>query len=308
VSALSRRVDEAYDFYEIICVSGRLDAAAAAALRERLSGVRNVRLLAVASDAEFDDLLAHGLNAAIGDFVVAIGVGDASAEDAVTLVETCLAENADIVRAVARPPESRPARARIAVLRRLLLAVAGCRINPLQRRAFCISRRALAKLGADRHEGRHFRLVSTGDIFAERELVVAPTLARRGWREELRRLRIVAYLASLRTPAFLTTIALVALFCSMVSVLFGVYVVAIWTLKSDVAAGWASLSLVTAFASSIGFAVMGAICLGLAQLLKALRSSFDLPPVQEFSTADLFSRSRRLNVEIELGQGMSGQE
>ncbi len=302
VAELSRGVDGKFEFYEIICVTGQLDPAGARSLHERLSGIPNLRLLSIASDAEFDDLLAHALEAAIGDYVVAVGVADASVDDALGLIATCLSENVDVVRAVARPPAGRAARGRAALLRHVLRAIIGRPVNPLQRRAFCISRRALAKLAADRRRGRHLRLVQVGDMFAERELAVDGGPGRRGWREAWRRLRLIAQLAALRTPAFLTTVALVTLCCSLLSMLYGVYVLAIWAFKTEVAAGWVSLSLVTAFMSTIVFAVLCAICLGMTQLLKSLQTPFDQPPVKEFSTADLFSKSRRLNVEIELDQ------
>lgn len=288
---------EAFEFCEILFVVCAITHDDLEALKERLADVANVRLVVLNLAADFDDLLAEGLALAIGDIVVAVGAGAIGPDDAIRLVEAATERRLDVVRAL-RPPE-KGLRARIgrAATRRILSALVGRRIEPLQCRALCVSRRALATLLTDRTALRTFRVVEMGDMFEEGRLVVgsAGGRARGGL---LRRARLVAELAALRSPQIAAALAVVLAACSGLGAAYGLYAVAVFLLKDDVAEGWLSISLLMSFISATSFATLAVLSLGMAQLLRASQPSAGHGMVQEFSNADLFSRTRRLNVEI----------
>jgi hypothetical protein len=292
-------VQDKFDFYEIIYVLGTESRQSIEHLFDRMAHIGNLRIIVLHMPVEYDDMLVQGLTASIGDYVVAMSAGGLSANQLDSVLAPCVTGRHDLVRVLRAGEQSLAERLRTKALRVALKALVGRPVEPLQSRALCISRAALAKLMAYPGTMQHFRLIDMSDLFNERHVWIANPGSRFEMREAIRRARLVAQLVSLRTPEVLTTLSLVMLLFSVVSALFGVYALGVWLFREDVAEGWTSTSLLLSFMATALLATLSAICLGIVQILRTNRQNSDLVVSQELSNTDLFSKSQRLNVDIE---------
>lgn len=297
--ALGALADARYDFYEIIHVGSAVDSDGFQREREALAGVSNLRVIAVGAPSDFDHLLGFALAAAIGDFVVVAQPGDVTPGECARLVDRCALGGLDIVRAVQPAAAARPAfRALNRLAGGLVRLMVGRGVDPFQRRAFCLSRAALARLTDAGRPFSTFRLLDLGDLMREEKMEVAPSARRAGLRALWRRAGLVARLIALRTPDLLTGLAVILTGAGMIAVAYAAYAVGVWIVLDTVAPGWLTLSLLGALTAMLIFLALAALCLGLTQLITPSRLGVGSVATQEFSSADLFARTRRLNVEV----------
>lgn len=76
-----------------------------------------------------------------------------------------------------------------------------------------------------------------------------------------------------------------------------VFSLLVWLVKSDVAPGWTSLTMISSFLFAANFGVLSAICLGILLLIRRSEPDDRDSSVTEISGGDLFLRDERLNVE-----------
>lgn len=302
LEALAQSVSGAFDFFEILYVAGARIAEESFLERQRLSAIPNIRCIFLQVDAGFEDLLHQGLAAAIGDIVVAFQPGEIPIKGVTQLVAVCATENRDVVRAV-RPARANGflSRALMRLIVRMLHLLIGRRVEPFNCRAICVSRSALARIVENQSSLRLFRLVSMPDQFREGSVLFEVRSQRRSLSHSWYRARLVAQLVALGTQQLLTSMALITLTFGVISILFGIYAVVI-SLVRDVAEGWLSTSLILSFVATAVFCVLSVLCLGVAQVMRVANSGNVLAS-QEFSSADLFTRAKALNVEFDEGVG-----
>jgi nitrate reductase NapE component len=293
--ALSAVAQDLLSFHEIVYVTSSDVRTITDAIRDAFTEIPNIRVIVLFTPADYEDLLEQGLTAAIGDYVVSMTPDAIDREALIALLGACVG-GGDIARGVRAGAERTGPAARL--IDAALRAVAGRRIELAQSRAFCVSRGALSKLAEQGWALRFFRLIDMSDRFAETRVPLGGAAAPRRGGVTLRRVRLVAQLAALRTPQLLTSLAIALAGLSVACLAVGVYGFAVWLFVADVAPGWTSIVLLGALGGFSVFASLAMLCLGVTQLLRQSQQLSGTGMSQEFSNADLFSGLRRLNVEV----------
>jgi len=295
--------------YEVLLVASRPNGVWRAEMREMGTRVGNLRIVMVESSMGYEELSTAALRFAIGDLVVSLHPGELQISDVVSMIERCAEAECDLVKTF-HARDTVPAWERLAAkwIQRLLRVLTGRGIQPFQARAFALNRTALSRLQTIGGALRYFRLFNLSGLVAEEHLVLDYPPKRHLLDSFMEKLRIASMLVSSSAERLILWLALVCAVLSVGSFLSALLAIAIWMFKETIAPGWTSLSVEFSLLFAANFGVLGAICLGLLQMIR--QNTPD--PVELFATemsgGDLFRRSNELNVQAQAGMPPAARE
>ena len=299
VDEVCRTLAANYANFELILVDNGSRDDTPRVVRELLQTHRCVRYLKLGRRMTHETATMAGLDAAIGDYVVTLHPDFDPPGEVAAMVEECRA-GSDVVLGVA--PYPRPPGALYRALRwgyframRSLLKIDLIRGNTGFR---VLSRAAVSALTRVRQRRRFFDMIASdiGLTTATHEYAFISRTGK-GPRVNLRRaIRTAGSMAVNHSIAPLRVVSVLGLVGSLASLLYSLYVVAVYVLKQDVMPGWTTLSLQV---SGLFFLVFVMLTMIGEHLGRLLDESVDRPLYhvrEEQSSAVMLSDLARRNV------------
>jgi glycosyltransferase involved in cell wall biosynthesis len=246
VAEVYRTLDERDTNFELVLVDNGSRDDTPKVVRDLLAAHKCVRYLRLSRRMKPETAMMAGLEAAIGDFVVTLHPDFDPPHEIPSVVERCRA-GADVVLGVAPFPEPpglayRALRWAFYRAARGLLGIEPVRTNGGFR---CLSRAAVNALTRVRRRRRFFALLAS-EIGLSTATHEYRFISRSGKspRVNLRRsVRTAASMAVNHSAAPLRLVSVLGLGGSFLSLVYSLYVVAIYLFKQDVMPGWTTLSL-----------------------------------------------------------------
>lgn len=284
-----------YRYWEIVVVN---EIGLDPAFEEALIALPNLRHLSVVRGLDTSQRRVVAASEAIGDVVVVTSLDEVDDMDVAAMIDAAQAQGAVIlgergVAAIAEP---------------LIVALgqaSGFRASTRDMQTVAIPRTVLNRLLSDPNPILALRFPPRDNTVTVRR--VAPRGGEAGRRSRLTdrarastRLDLLMRMVTEAGPAFLGTVALLSAVMVVGALLFGLYVVAVYLFKAEVAEGWTTLSLAVAgMLSFLGTAVF-AICITLRKVAETTRGRTTDYLVAERSSVDLFeSVAHALNVDTD---------
>lgn len=287
---LARELDARYQFWEVMIVAPMAETIPPDLLAA-LGEIPNMRLLRVDEVDNFYRLRLAAAAEAIGDVVVLTSGEEMDLMDIGALAARVYEADAPIV--MIRERQGLATSAFLAALGRLI----NYRINPRDTLTAGFPRSwltlTLARPDADlllRFERR------TGSGGFRRELVPGGIVPRAP-HSFGRRLRLLADLLASAAPRVLRSVAAFSLAVTLFAGFYAIYAVLVWLLKTDVAPGWLTTSLLQVVIVGFLGVTVAAISIGIVKLLDRIEGILRYTIVDELTTVDFFSKVTDLNVE-----------
>jgi len=258
----------------------------------------NVRIVTVDTRLNFEELVAIVLRQAIGDHIVAVLPGEIGRADLLRMVTLMAQGQYDVVRAVF-PVAEIPLVERVFawLIQALIRLATGYRIQGFQARAFALSRNAVSRLQTSSTTLKFFRILDLTGAVSQTAITIDRPRRRNLFADIVDRFRLATELVSRSSARLIRTLAVTCMILSVTSLGATVFSLLVWLVKSDVAPGWTSLTMISSFLFAANFGVLSAICLGILLLIRRSEPDDRDSSVTEISGGDLFLRDERLNVE-----------
>ena len=289
---LARDLGGGYQFWEIVIVAPIIEELEPR-VSSALGGISNVRLLRVGEVDNFYRLRLAAAAEAIGDVVVLTSGDELELMNVVVLANQVYESNDVIV--MARGRQGFLATAFVAALGYLI----DYRIDPRDTLTAGFPRSwldpVIARPDADlllRFERRR------SATYFRREPVPDRAEVPRALRSIGRRFRLLADLLASAAPRVLRSVAALSFVLSIFAGLYGVYAIAVWLLKTDVAPGWLTTSMLQVVIVGFLGVTVSAISIGIVKLLDRIEGMLRYTIVDELNNMDFFSKVKDLNVEM----------
>lgn len=285
--------------YELIIIDNASDDDSVAVLKALTTqqGLPNLQVYALTKEVDLDTATWVGLENALGDFLAVI---DPLIDDLTFLPQLLdkAVSGADVVfaRNQQQPPQSLIYRLAGAVFNRLYKCFSGVHLAKEAPQYRVLSKRVINFILQHPQPVLSYRHLPVTGGFARVNLSYSakPKMSprKRLWQSTDRGVRLLV--ATTRAPMRLVTS--LSLFGAVANLIYSVYVVAIAFFKTDVAAGWISLSL----QQSGMFFLISLVLLVLGEYILQMASLSNEGPLyhvgQEFTSAKL-TRHEKLNIE-----------
>ncbi|MCZ7489098.1 hypothetical protein [Rhizobium rhizogenes] len=291
LSRVARFLKSRYSFYEIVLVgSDRSDIAVG--LVEDLARVApQVRFLQIEDGADFDAMSLHGYSECIGDEILLVPLDELPYLNFVELF-SALENNADLVRLRRRV---------VGLIERisskLVSFLTGLPVDTRFCRTIGLKRQILSELLGQPHQLRIFRFVANKMIARQHVIVVDIPFTRTGLRLMFRRIDLAVQLLGTSAARILRIISSVCAAFAVGAFVVIAYVAMILLLKTEVAEGWSSSTILIAVLMFLQSSSSAAVCLGLSTLLDLYRPPQKHQLINEITASELFSNVNLLNVQ-----------
>lgn len=285
--ALTARCEARLRYWEILYVLREQNRPLIEAAAERLSGIRNLRIIVVNRSVNFYRGRELAASEAIGDVVVVSAFNEALELDLPALAEQAL-RSGEIVIARREGLDLSP-------VHWVLRMLSPYRVASTDLKTIALPRLKLAGILV-RHTSAidlRFEAKRGGDRYVRK---VVPFSGRS--RDGLigRRIDLALEIVSSSAPRFLKGYALLSLAVVGLSVCYGIYAVLVYLTSYDVQPGWFSNALVQS--GSVGYLALGfsIVALGLARLTEQLGERTRSSIVDEIGNINFFANTEKLNV------------
>ncbi len=289
--ALARELGERYQFWELVVVAPITEVVAPALLKD-LMGIANIRVLRVDEVDNFYRLRLAAASEAIGDVVLLTSGDELPLMDLPALADKVYETNEVVV--MARERQGLLVETFLGALGYLI----GYRIDPRDTLTAGFPRTwlslVLARPDADlllRFERR------TGANQFHREPMPDRARVPRALRSMARRFRLLADLLASAAPRVLRSVAALSFAVAIFAAVYGVYAIAVWVLKENVAPGWLTTSMLQVVIVGFLGITVSAISIGIVKLLDRIEGILRYTIVDELNNVDFFSDVKGLNVE-----------
>ena len=290
VNEIAGTVSSHFRFWELVVVIPFPSREGGSPLTAALARYQNIRLLRTADVSNFYRLRLAAVAESIGDVVILTSVEEYAAMDLVGLANRVYQTDRAIV--VTRPG----GHAASSVLSFASL-VSGYRINARDTQTAGYPRDWLSLVLARPDAELLLRFESLSGRFAlRREPAARSVPARR--RNHLRRLRLVGELVANSAPRVLRGLSVLAALVMVMSVVYTLYVLAVWMLKEHLAEGWLTTNLVQSLTAGFLGVAVAAISMGIVKIFERLEGQLRYTIVDEINNVDLFRDIKDLNVEM----------
>lgn len=299
VDDLSRVLDREYANFEIILIDNGSADGTEAVVRDLLGHVPCLRYLQLTRPADDETALMAGLDAAIGDYVITLHPDFDPPAELVPMVETCRAGH-DLVLGVERQP------AKFGViygtLRRGFLALSR-RLVRLDLVTGSTGYRTISRHGVNaltrvRLRRRYFAVV-IADVGLKTATHSYDRISRSGTQPARNLFRAIRMGLSVLVHNSITPLrvaSVLGLAGSFLSLLYSLYVIAVYLFKADVMPGWTTLSLAMSGLFAIAFLMLALMGEYLGRLLEESANRPLYHVRDELSSAVMLTDLARRNV------------
>lgn len=288
-------------FFEILILAASPAQEWVRAIRENSGQVANINVLLFDPSYidNFDKLTLAAMTAAIGDCLLVTIPGEFSRNDvAFILAQGFRGERAIIKICYTAPDIGMGERLALRVFGRFMWMTARHILLRYPSRTLFVTRSAMTKILSNPTAFKYVRILDTGRFLQEEIIEKSPVVKPKPLWGLRRKLGIAADLSSSAAPRFLALFSVLSAAMSAMGLVFAVYVVLIMLLKSDVAPGWFSTSLVISVMFMMVFALLSLVALGITRIINLQEDTTRHEPLQEISSSVLFANLQDLNVEL----------
>lgn len=302
VESISALLRERYANYEVVIVDDGSRDGTAAVLKGLLARIDCLRVLRLSRHFGRESALLAGLESSIGDYVVILSPGGDPPGLIPELVDQCRAGAGVVVG----KPETTPARPWYGRLLSALFHAYARRVLRVElaeggRTLFCLSRAALNAVLAVKSRVWHLRFLAGVVGFEGATLDYRPSpdsQERPGFAEELAEgLGII--LSNSKHP--LRFVSLLGLAASGLNLLYMCYVVVIYLIKPDVAAGWTTLSMQSSVMFFLVFVILTVLSEYVALVLEESQTRPAYFVAAELNSNVVLNEPGRRNIVTETG-------
>ena len=296
--AVATYAAEGFEYHELVLVAAAPGPDWTAAMRELGCDLPHLRVIVIDRRQGFEQLFADSLQHAIGDYVFCTYPGAVAIGELDGMVTALASGTHDVVKAVhARQSAALGERIAAEIRGGAIRAVTGQRIEAFPARAVGLSRTAISRLQGIGGLARYVRVLDLSGQLPLARVMVARAPQRRFLAAFPEKLRVATEILSLSTSRLILSLAMICFVFSLASVAGMVTAVVIKFAMEDVAPGWTSLAVLIMGVFAANFGVLGAICIGLFQLLRQGRADPSDPYTTEISGGDFRRSERQINVE-----------
>lgn len=300
IERISAWVAPRFSYYEILVIGAAPPAGWRSGMRDLGTRLANLRVVVLQNPLGYEDAQMAALDHAIGDYLLLVYPGDISTDDLGRVIGRLAKGQSDVVKTFHQSRgQSRLERAMAAATWGLVRLITGHRIEAFQARALGLSRSAVTRLQMMGGSLRFFRILDMSDLIATDRIEIGTAPRRRFWSAFSAKLRLAADLISLSAGRLIRSLALVCLVLALISFAVAGLALLIWFFLPEVAPGWTSLSMLFSVLFGANFSVLGAICLGLLQLIRRAEPDLQMLVASEMSGGDFFEGTGPLNVQAE---------
>jgi polyisoprenyl-phosphate glycosyltransferase len=292
-------LEESYTNYELVLVDGEADETVIDALQELVAVLPCIRVIRLSQKADRDVMLFAGLEAAIGDYVVAMMPATDPPRVVSDLVDI-MSEGQDIVYGVSKKPYRRSVLASLGARlfywygRRYL----GLNIPPDSTYLVGLNRRSVNALTRFKGRYRHVRHLTrqVGFKAGIYHYSLQPGTAgekERGLVESLRLAKEIVVSYSQHPLRMVSWLGLVA---SAANLLYALYAIAVYVLNPRVSEGWTTLSLELAVMFFLLFIILSVVCEYIGRILEETRAQPAYHIMEELVSTVLVADATRRNI------------
>ncbi len=311
VETVGRLLAREYRYYEIILVDDGSTALDASRVRQLLDRNSNVRVLRLARRVGEEQAILAGLDVALGDHVVTLSPG-ADPPELIPQFLDAARDGADVVLGVrssrARDPWWLRAGASLfyGYVRRVLSLEVPANATHFR----CLSRQAIHALAQLRRGRTRLRVFTTYVGFAPRYLAYEQigTTALSHSRSPAEAISTAMAIVMDNSPHPLRLVAGLGVLAALLNLSYALYVIVVYVMRSEVAPGWATLSLTSSFQFFALAVMIAVLCEYVGRLSSRLQ---DIPAYyvrgEETSTIMLDRDRRNIVAEPEIEEVIPGR-
>lgn len=300
--ALLDLVQKHTPFFELMILSAPADERWLSALKHVATQIPNMRILLFDSSYlnSIDRLMVAALELAIGDVILVVTPSEFTTADLNEVMKEGLSGQYDIVKTCHdKSYVARYERLFVALGSKILRATTGYAILPFPGRTLFLNRTAVDKILGSSGLLRYVRILDTGQLLREKIVRLVSRQKPRPFADIRRKLAVAANLSASAAPRLLGLFTVSSLGLSFLGLAFGIYTILVLLFKDEVAAGWASISLVLSTMFMMLFAMLAMVALGVIRIINLQESKEGHQPIQEIGKADLFGKIKNRNVDYE---------
>jgi len=293
VASIARQLDERFRFREIIVIADESKQKAYLPLVRR---IENLRLLTVRDGTNFYRKRVIAADEAIGDVVLMTNAAELEFVDSINMIERAANDQCAVLSIRAASLGERALAAPLVALGR----TAGFKVGLQGLQTLAVPRTLLNQLLAHPDPDLALRFPPRDAHVPLSFAEASPSMpATREAGQLPRRLALIQKLLVYVAPKILVLVTLASALLALIGLGYALYVLGVWIMLDDLAAGWLTVSAVLSLtAFFLGVSIMG-LSLGLQQLLaRTDRNSFD-GVASEINRIDLFGQvASDLNVDL----------
>ena len=291
VVELARRVTAAYQFVDFLIVGDVRCKFEESSFARVVALCPQSRYLQIEGAFGYDELIRFACAEVIGDVAVFTSVDEVDKADLLQVLAALL-KGPNLVRLRRnRAPVPEIAAAGMVEF------VTGFDVDPRFLRTIGVNRSLLGQL-LNQPSLLSFLRFRAATLESNQEVINVDLPApRRGLRATLGRIEVIANLIGIAAPRLLSFAAALSGLLALMSLGYMLYVGLVLAIKSQVAEGWTTLSLVIAFGLFVQTSALAIICLGIARLFRDSDPTKTGRILNDVSSSDLFRSFSALNVE-----------
>lgn len=298
VRSLAEFAFDNFEYYEILVLSSAPTAQWRNELKQLGVSVPHTRVITIDTAMPYEELAGFAMDHAIGDYIISLQTGEVVVADISRIVRHLADGECDLVKVVHDSESAgRFEKFSAQLTNWVAFAITGKRIQWYQARAYGLSRTAVSKISAIDGAGKLFRVLDLSGYLQQVTLTVDSPIKRRFFGRVREKIRLASELLALSAARLIRAFAIICLSLAILSLAVTIASVFIWFVKSDIAQGWTSLVVIFSVLFSANFGVLGAICLGLYQVLRSKQPDMVGTMTTEISGGDFFLRDSELNIE-----------
>lgn len=304
IMELSRYVADRFTYYEILTVASVPPDGWVDSMRELGGRIANLRIVVFDLRKCYEELAFSAFSHAIGDYVVSIFPDEITVHELEELLKTLASGQFGVVKSKhTRGATSMMEAMTAKTVGKIIKISTGQDIEANQARAIGVSRGSLSRILTMGDKLKYFRILNVSEQVSQGYVVVSRAPKRRILSAFNEKVRLTIDLVSLSASRLLVSLALTCFVLSIGSIAATILSMFLWLFLTDIVAGWTSLAVLFSSLFAANFGVLGALCLGVLQVIRQNAPNETEIMTSELSGGDLVFQDDRLNVETDGGAG-----
>lgn len=292
IARLANDCDGRLRYWEILYVAADSARPEIQAVGASLAATRNLRIVMVSNDASYYRRRLVGAAEAIGDVVVITTPDEMRSIDVIGFAEQAMRGDQVLM---ARRSGRRPL---LPVFHWFLTLVSPYRVSARDLHTIAVSRARLVDILARPTAAIDLRFEPKRGAFAyHRRVVDAPRLGSSVGIS--RRFEFFVEIIATSTPSILKAFSVLALIVLGFALLYGLYAVGVYLVKSDIQPGWFSTAVIQSGSVSFLALSFAVVALGIARIAERMDGGVKGVITDELANTNFFDRLDDRNVEVQ---------